>query len=335
MGVHRHPDGPAMTTTPAILHVLFTTAMLLAATHATAQRSEPTYAWQKRTIRIDHGRPPYGKHGLDELAPGTSWRLGSNNATTMDLELPLVASGRTIVPGEYRIALFRAANGTDFELQFDFASRALGRDAGALTLPAGSVTKVEKPSEELVLEFVEPEPAAPDAADRRTQSEPATHDVVLRITFGPHRLDAPLTMVAVAEPIRVGRHQLLPFRLAAAHVASAQEKSEPVALAGLHPRREPSSRKEPPFFHLVLTGDELEIVPALRAPDGFFGFGELEPYAPEWTTSGSVEWLTRDQEVDRLAVTEADVSRKGELTVTFAYGSRLGTATVAIPRGPR
>lgn len=96
---------------------------------AEAQRLKARLEHDGRAVELECGATRYGNHSLDELQPGSEWRLGSNTASTLRVEAPLV-SGTTVVPtGSYRVKLRRDGD-LEFELTIEGAGYELeGGDA--------------------------------------------------------------------------------------------------------------------------------------------------------------------------------------------------------------
>src|SRR5262245_60357479 len=105
------------------------TAFLLTLVTLPAQRPEATFEWQKRTTTIAYGAGPAGKHGLAELPVGETWRLGMNEASTMQLSMPMLAGDAWVAPGHYRINLARTDE-THCDIAVAGSERALGPGHG-------------------------------------------------------------------------------------------------------------------------------------------------------------------------------------------------------------
>src|SRR5262245_16722941 len=98
-GPARSPMVSLRSSVPAF--VLYSTALVPA---AVAQRAQAQIEWQKRQAVIDYGVVKLGKHTLDELPAGQSWRMGNNEASTLKTQVPLFVGDEQVAPGAYRVA---------------------------------------------------------------------------------------------------------------------------------------------------------------------------------------------------------------------------------------
>jgi hypothetical protein len=56
----------------------------------------------KGKVTIEYGTPKLGGRNLDEMIkPGDPWRLGMNNATTLETTVAIELAGKRIKPGKY------------------------------------------------------------------------------------------------------------------------------------------------------------------------------------------------------------------------------------------
>ncbi len=290
-----------------------------------AQREQPTFKLGAATLVLDHGVPPYGKHGLDELPPGKTWRLGSNEATTLHTDFLILAGEALIAPGQYRAQIHRGESG-GFALQLDYARWALGEPAEGNKASRIAATPGEgDPVEKLAIEW---------RPDERGEGERGGQPVTMRVRFGPHVVDAPLELFPPAAcSAKLGSWSLAGYPLPADVVVERLKQDHATVVATLRPKSKVSGRKSPPFFNVVLRKEGGKVVPALRAPVDSFGFAALEPFDAEWTQDVKVEWKDGRNPTPAFVITEASV-RRHELCFSFLVGERMGIATVPLPKKP-
>ena len=301
-------------------------ALVTATAPLPAQRAKPSTAWGRRTVEIDHGKPAFGKHSLEELRPGTTWRLGNNLATVLRTQTPLLADNRIIAPGEYRVAIYRAQDGERFMLQVDHAGWAIGQDRAAIRLPA--TLEITEPSKRLEIKW--------QKAPRDGQSvtpDPNGH-MILQAQFGPNRLDVPMTLLGSTKAGKLRGWKLTAFQVPEAVLKARLGQDEPTVVGSLHPRRAPSDREAPPFFNVVVRQESIALVPALRAPVSSFGFGKLERLDTAWTTESALEWADGDDQQPFFTIPSAAL-KKRVLTLTCAWGAKTAAASLRIPTGPK
>ncbi len=301
---------------------------ILAAT-AAAQRGEPSLRHTKLTVSMDHGMPPVAGHSLDELPVGQTWRLGSNTASTLTNELPIVSGDVVVAPGHYRVNLLRSGEKA-FAFQVDHAAAGTGTGTDAARLIAGW-TEANKPNKKLEIEFVQNSKKGPKA-EGADPDEPELARFVGVIRFGDNRVDVPFRVVGAGKALRVGNHELRPFQWPTS-LASADR---PLVLATLVPRRDPGD-DAPAFHNVVLVGDRVKLVPAPRAPTEQFGFGAFEAWDGAWASDAEVQWgEPKDEAASTSTVTEAEFDKKaGELVLSFVVGDRIGGANITLPVGPK
>ncbi|MFY9343233.1 MAG: hypothetical protein WAT39_12125 [Planctomycetota bacterium] len=115
-----------------------------------AQRPTPTFEHMKRTATIEFGAVPVGKHGIGELPVGETWRLGFNEASTMRLDVPLLAGDSIVAPGAYRVNLQRTDESA-CALMVNGSGRALAATGdGRVDGPLG---KAPKPTRKLDIQW--------------------------------------------------------------------------------------------------------------------------------------------------------------------------------------
>ncbi len=234
------------------MRLLLLVPFLLPTTLLTAQRPTPSIEWQKRTATIEFGAVPVGKHTLAELPVGADWRLGNNEASTLRLEMPLLAGDTMVAPGAYRIGLQRTGDST---ASLTVAGSGLGLLATGDGQIAGKLGKAEKPSKKLDIQW-------------RKQGE-AVHGnqpVRLTVTFGADEW--------IGDAVLLGGEAfaVLPSKGILWTVPAARLAADAATPVGQMVRGEVR-------WNIVVAKGEVKLVPPMQAPTEQFGFGE--PIAPD------------------------------------------------------
>jgi hypothetical protein len=99
-------------------------AVLVSASVAFAQqdrdpRETVTALFSGKKVSVEYGRPALKgramKDLLSQLLPDRVWRMGVDQATTLDTEIPLVIGGKAVPAGKYSLYLHAPATG-DYSL---------------------------------------------------------------------------------------------------------------------------------------------------------------------------------------------------------------------------
>lgn len=314
------------------MHTNFIVATLVglaSTTSLSAQRERAEFEFQKRNTVIEYGAVPVGKHSLDELAVGTTWRLGNNIATTWLCEMPIFAGDVLLVPGHYRIGLVRDS---EDRASIAFAGSGLATGSGSELRAQGQFEDVKKPGKRLTIEL------SPAGKGSKTSDRRPLH---LRVEFGPKAWVADLDVVAGTRSTKLGGGWTLDVFALPADLVNARGQ-RPVAVATLQKKNLPDDA--PVGWNLVLGGDEARLVPWMKAPTEQFGFGEPTAPDPEWSTTGTIEGSgDAQQKADDGATTEAEEplalesasSKKGVFTIGLSLGDRKFTVTVPAPTPPK
>lgn len=295
-----------------LLSVPFTSVLL------PAQREAPKFEWQKRKTVLDYGVTPVGKHSLSDLEVGGSWRLGMNDASTWQLEMPLLAGETLLPPGHYRVSLRRAGE-EQLAIVLAGTGRALGLGDADLEVK-GQLGKLEKPTSKLEIGW---------RASKKAPSGAQNREVALEVRFGAHQWSADLVALGGKPTSRLGGYMLTTFLVPSELVLNRSER--PVPVATLRLRKE--SPKAPDGWNIVLAADGAKLVPWMRAPTDSFGFGAVVPPDESWTTSGTIEETESPAEAEvTLDLRDAKLER-GELTFQLAAGTKLLTLALPEPKG--
>ena len=140
---------------------------------------------------IDHGRPVWKKDyedsaKFDAMTKGKVWRLGDNFWTTLDTDMPLIISGKTVPTGSWYLGVERSADGAQWNLVFIDPAKARAAHIDASEIERAPIA-LKAP---LTLE------QAADMKDRLTIAltftRPNIRDVTFRISWGNLQLSAPI-----------------------------------------------------------------------------------------------------------------------------------------------
>lgn len=284
-------------------------AFLLLANAAAAQRPTPTFEWQKRSATLEYGAVPLGKHTLEELPVGQTWRMGMNDASALVCTTPLLAGDTVVAPGAYRVQLRRTGENL-CQMVAEGSSKALG--SGEDFAVVGALGKAAKPSKKLVIEW-----AKHGAAVQGNQ--PAK--VVLQ--FGDAEWQGEVTVVG-SKTVTVGGWKLTVFSLPAERLAARDQRPVPVAVL---------SRKEDENWNLIVGKDEAKLVPWMAKPTEQHGFGAVVPPDDKLVTVGKV--TTAEVKVAKpYAAAEhlASSLSKGELQVEIGFQQEALQITIPEPK---
>jgi Protein of unknown function (DUF2911) len=144
---------------------------------------------------VNYGRPVWkkiyeDKAKFDAMTIGKVYRLGSNYWSTLDTNLPLKISGKSVPVGLYYIGLQRSADGSQWSLAFIDPAKARRAHLDAFDIRKAKV------------EFVAPMTAgkAPSTVDKLTITMHYTKEdirhVTMEVAWGNLELTAPVEVVA-------------------------------------------------------------------------------------------------------------------------------------------
>ena len=145
---------------------------------------------------IDHGRPAWKKEyedtaKFDAMTKGKVWRLGDNFWTTLDTDMPLTISGKTVPAGSWYLGVERSSDGAQWNLVFIDPAKARAGHIDASEIGRAPV-EFKAP---LTLEQVT------DLKDKVTidliYKAPTIRDVTLRIGWGKLQLSAPIKVPSI------------------------------------------------------------------------------------------------------------------------------------------
>ena len=276
---------------------------------ALAQRPGASFEHQKRTVTIDYGAVPVGKHSLAELTVGQTWRMGMNEASSWHLTMPVLAGEKVLAPGTYRVQLQRSGE-TACDLLANGSGKALGSSSDGKV--GGTLAKAGKPAKKLDLAWAKGGAAV-------AGNQPAK--IVLQ--FGDVEWQGEVTIVG-NKPVTVPGWKLAVFTLPAALLAARDKTAVPSR----------GKDKDQENWNLVVGKDDAKLVPWMTKPTQNNGFGEVAPPDEKLTTTGKVETI-ESKATTELATAEPVTATlaKGELVLELGFAKEAIRVTVPEPKG--
>src|SRR5260370_6538039 len=120
------------------------------------------------------------------MTKGKTWRMGSNYWTTLDTDMPLAISGKTVPVGMWYLGLHRSEDGTKWSLVFIDPAKVRSTHMDASEINRAPVefeapVRMEQPgemSDKLTIDL--------------SYQQSNLKDVILRISWGKLQLSAPV-----------------------------------------------------------------------------------------------------------------------------------------------
>lgn len=286
------------------------TAFLLTLASLPAQRPEVTFEWQKRTTTIAYGAVPVGKHGLGELPVGETWRLGMNEASTMQLTMPMFAGDAWVAPGHYRINLVRTDE-THCAIAVAGSEHALNREGRV----PGEIKKATKPGKKLSIEWAKN--GAPVAGNQAAK---------IVVQFGEHEWQGEVLLLG-NKTVNVSGGRLSVFSVPSPRIDAREKEPVPIAVFSKGKDGDQGS------WNLVLGKSDVHLVPWMEAPTEQFGFGAITPPDQKLKTTGTVtaSALGTDAALEAVELRESSLT-KGELRLVVACGKESLEIRVPEPK---
>jgi hypothetical protein len=295
--------------------------LLLVTSFVTAQREEADVEWQKRRAKISYGVVNVGRHKLDDLAIGSDWRMGRNEASTLETDMAILIGDQVVVPGSYRLKVARP-----------------GAEEFALQIDGGSVG--ESPKGEPAAVYAKAETAKPDKATKALditfktngKATAGLQPAKVTVTFGENRIAAELSLVGTKSQ-KSGGYTLDAFLLPADVLEKRLAENKPTPLLSI---KKETGKKRRPFhvWNLVVDKDGAELWPAPTAPTEQFGFGPVKPLeGSQMVKATSVAWEEAKDAKPSLELTKFEAKGK-VLTIVAAVGKQSVTITLPEPKIP-
>jgi hypothetical protein len=297
---------------------------VLASASASAQRPEAKFEWQKHEAVVSYGVPRVGKHTLDELQVGSTWRMGAFAVSTLTTQAPLIAGDSVVAPGAYRVNVARPAK-EKFELTIEGAGSAVDSGNADVLAPA-TLAQAKTPNEKLEIALA-PAPA-PAPAPAKDQTDAELRALNLSVQYGAPLLTVPLTIVGT-QPMKVkGFAALDVFKLPEPWLSKRlkDKKHSPVATLV---RSGKVGSGESDRLNLMLAEDGVVLLPAMLAPTENNGFGAIPKPDGLWTFQGTVKWGEAAKPSPCFHVETAEIEKDGTLHVAATLGARSAEIRVA------
>jgi hypothetical protein len=284
---------------------------------AVAQRPTPEFKVKDRRVMIEYGAVPSGKHSLDELQVGSTWRMGSNSGSVFATDLPVIAGDRLIAPGGYGANMARTG---DREVEFNVVGASLafgGGGGGGIGLP-GTLKKLDKAAKKLDIQL-------PSGG----KDEPGVKLAKIVLEFGSERFEAPLTVVA-AKTAKAGEWTADVFTYPAEFVTKRLEAGTPTPLAVLR-RPDPVDAKKTLAFNVFVTKEQAKLVPWMTPPTANRGLGD--PTAPDSAAikEGKAEWAAAQKKTATVESEKVEFKKGEGFTFRLVCGEQTCVATVPDP----
>ena len=299
---------------------------------ALGQRKEASFEWQKRSATFTYGVPRVGKHSIDELKVGETWRMGSGPITTLTVEAPLVADNFVIPPGVYRVNLARP-EAQKFELTIEGAGSGLAAGGDDVKAPAtyGDAKKANE-ALELLFEVAAAAPAPPSATggalvEPTLANDPEAKPLQLVIQFGAPRVVVPLTIVGT-QPLKAKGFAVDAFKFEERWLGRRLELAKATPILSLT-RSGKLPDGVPARLNLLLSEKTVVLTPALVEPTENNGFGVIPKPDAAWILDGTVAWSDAPARADHLHVVTNEIDKDGILHVVADLGARRATIAVA------
>lgn len=282
---------------------------------AAAQRPTPEFKVKDRRLMIEYGAVPAGKHNLEELKAGSTWRMGTNNGSTFLTDLPVISGDRLVAPGGYGANIARIG---EKEVEFNVVGAQLAfAGSGGIGL-TGTMGRLEKAAKKLDINF---------AADGK--DEPGLKPAKIVLNFGQEKFEAPMKVVT-AKTSKAGEWTVDVFTYPAEFVTKRLEAGTATPLAVLR-RADPVDAKKTLAYNVMVTKEKAKIVPWMTPPTENRGNGE--PSAPDAALmkEGKAEWGAAQKKTD-IVESEKPEFKKGEgITIKLVCGEQSCVLTVPDP----
>jgi len=300
------------------LGVALSAAVVLACAAAPAQAQRPTasFEWQKHEAGVTYGVPRVGKHTLDELKVGDSWRMGAFNASNLVTTAPLIVGDSVVAPGAFRVQVARTG-AEKFELLIEGVGTAVEAGGDDVHAPA-TMTQAKTPNEKLEISL----------APVKEQADPELRALALLIQYGAPQLTVPMTIVGT-QPMKVkGFAALDVFKLPEPWLSKRLDLKKHTPVATLV-RSGKVGNGESDRLNLMLGEDDVVLIPAMLAPTENNGFGAIPKPDGLWTFQGKVIWSASKKPSPLFHVESAEVEKDGTLHVVASLGERSADIRVA------
>ena len=296
-----------------LLAVAAFASTIAAVSPAARAQGEARMEWQKRADWFSFGVPRVGKHSIDELQAGSTWRMGANGITTLTVETPLIAGDFGVAPGVYRTNIARQTK-DQLELTIEGAGTRLAAGGDNVSVPL-KLEILPKPNDKLEIEL----------APAKEQPDPELRAFTFRLQFGAPCVTAPISIVGSA-PVKAKGFGGAAFKLPAKWLDERLKLAKHTPILTLE-RSGKVPDGVPEQMNLLLSENDVIFLPTMKAPTENRGFGAIPQPDPSWILKGTVTWTPSQKPADHLRVDTIEVD-KDVLHVVAAIGERIADIKV-------
>jgi hypothetical protein len=275
-----------------------------------AQRPTVEFKIKDRKISLEYGAVPLGRHSLDELKVGSTWRMGSNSASSLETDLPILAEERVLAPGAYRANIARTGD-AEGDFNIDGAGAATG-NGGAVGFP-GKFTKASQPAKKLTITI-----------PSNGKDQPGVKLAKFVVDFGLDRLESPVTVVG-AKSSKTGGWAVDVFTYPRDILEKRMAADQATPIASIR-RQDPNDAKKNLAYNLVVGKDKARLIPWMEMPKGENGFATPEPPDAEKIKDGKIEAAPSQKSTETLDVVKVEL-KKGE---GFVFNLNVGEQALTI-----
>lgn len=271
-----------------------------------AQRPTPTLEHMKRAATLEFGAVPVGKHSIAELASGQVWRLGMNEASTLRLDMPLLAGESMIAPGSYRVQLQRTGEAA-CSLLVNGSGLALA-EAGDGKIE-GALGKAGKATKKLDIQW-----------RKKGAAAGGTQPAQIVVQFGPDEWVGDMAAIG-NKPIQLQGWKIVLFQVPIARL----EAGTPTPVA--------TFTKGEENWNLVVAKDDVRLVPWMTAPTEQFGFGEVKAPDAAKVVTGRIGKLEMKVDAPMEQLEHLSTRREGaDIHLSVGYGKERVSWIVPEPK---
>jgi hypothetical protein len=270
---------------------------------------------QKRAAYFNYGVPRVGKHTLDSLQVGNTWRMGANSITTFTVEAPLITADTIVPPGVYRVNIARP-QAEKFELTIEGAGSRMAAGGDDVRVPV-TLEMLTKANDKLEIEL-QPAKEQPDAELKA---------FTFRLQFGSPCVTAPMR-IAGTQPQKAKGFTIDAFKLPEKWLGERLVLAKHTPVASLV-RNGKAADGVPVRLNLLVSDTEALLVPAGVAPTENRGFGSIPVPDRKWTLKGTAAWSVAQKPSTHFRVDSVEIDKDGLLKMTAVCGEKQAAIQVA------
>ena len=288
---------------------------LIATSPAAQAQGEARIDHQKRAAFFTYGVPRVGKHTLDELQVGNTWRMGANSISTITLEAPLITADTIVPPGVYRVNIARPSS-EKFELTIEGSGRYMAAGGDDVKVPVALETS-KKPNDKLEIALL---PA-------KDQPDPELRAFTFQLQFGAPIVTATMS-IAGTQPLKAKGFAVDAYKLPAEWLGDRLLLAKHTPVASLV-RSGKVPDGVPARLNLLVSDTEAVLMPAGVAPTENRGFGVIPSPDRKWTFKGKAEWTAAQKPSEHFRVDTCEIDKDGLLKMVAVCGDKQASIQVA------